>query len=111
MMPLLPVAAVILALQTAPSPPPPTAPSATTAVARRAATPPVIDGKDNDDVWRLAPVIKDFRQFQPTEDANPSFPTEAKVAYDDHNFYVFVRAFDSHPDSIQKLLARPAVGL
>jgi hypothetical protein len=106
MMPLLPVAAVILALQTAPSPPPPTAPSATTAVARRAATPPVIDGKDNDDVWRLAPVIKDFRQFQPTEDANPSFPTEAKVAYDDHNFYVFVRAFDSHPDSIKKLLAR-----
>src|SRR5712664_907309 len=78
------------------------APNATTAMAQRAATPPVIDGKDNDDVWRLAPVIKDFRQFQPTEDANPSFPTEAKVAYDDHNFYVFVRAFDSHPDSIKK---------
>ncbi len=105
-MPLLPVAAVILALQTASSPPPPAAPSATTAVAHRAAKPPVIDGKDNDEVWRLAPVIKDFRQFQPTEDANPSFPTEAKVAYDDHNFYVFVRAFDSHPDSIKKLLAR-----
>jgi len=105
-MPLLPVAAVMLALQTASSPPPPAAPSATTAVAHRAAKPPVIDGKDNDEVWRLAPVIKDFRQFQPTEDANPSFPTEAKVAYDDHNFYVFVRAFDSHPDSIKKLLAR-----
>jgi hypothetical protein len=105
-MPLLPVAAVMLALQTASSPPPSAAPSATTAVAHRAAKPPVIDGKDNDEVWRLAPVIKDFRQFQPTEDANPSFPTEAKVAYDDHNFYVFVRAFDSHPDSIKKLLAR-----
>ncbi len=105
-MPLLPVAAVMLALQTASSPPPPAAPSATTAVAHRAAKPPVIDGKDNDEVWRLAPVIKDFRQFQPTEDANPSFPTEAKVAYDEHNFYVFVRAFDSHPDSIKKLLAR-----
>src|SRR5467141_1486360 len=106
MMPLLPVAAVVLALQTAASAPPPTAPSATTAVAHRAATPPVIDGKDNDDVWRRAPVIRDFRQFQPTEDANPSLPTEAKVAYDDHNLYVFVRAFDSHPDSIKKLLAR-----
>src|SRR3989441_2284069 len=106
MMPLLPVAAVILALQTAQSSPPPTGPNATTAVAHRASTPPVIDGKDNDEVWRLAPVIKDFRQFQPTENADPSLPTEAKVAYDDHNFYVFVRAFDSHPDSIKKLLAR-----
>jgi uncharacterized protein DUF5916/cellulose/xylan binding protein with CBM9 domain len=106
MMPLLPVAAVVLALQTASSPPPPPAPNATTAVAHRAATPPVIDGKDNDDVWRQAQVIKDFRQFQPTEDADPSLATEAKVAYDAHNFYVFVRAFDSHPDSIKKLLAR-----
>lgn len=106
MIPLLPVTAVILALQTASSPPSPPAPSATTAVAHRAPNPPVIDGKDNDEVWRLAPVIKDFRQFQPTEDGDPSFPTEAKVAYDDHNFYVFVRAFDSHPDSIKQLLAR-----
>ncbi len=105
MIPLTPVAAIVLALQTQVSPPP-AAPNATTAVARRATTPPVIDGKDNDEVWRSAPVIKDFRQFQPTEDADPSFPTEAKVAYDDHNFYVFVRAFDSHPDSIKKLLAR-----
>src|SRR5438128_12588301 len=106
MIPLTPVAAIVLALQTASSPRPPTAPNATTAVAQRATTPPVIDGKDNDDVWRLAPVIKDFRQFQPTENADPSFATEAKVAYDDHNFYVFVRAFDSHPDSIKRLLAR-----
>jgi len=110
MTPLLPVATVIFALQAPASPPPAPAPasasSATTTVAHRATTPPVIDGKDNDEVWRLAPVIKDFRQFQPTEDAEPSFPTEAKVAYDDHNFYVFVRAFDSHPDSIKKLLAR-----
>jgi len=106
MMPLLPVATVVLALQSAASPPPPKAPSATTAVAERATTPPVIDGKDNDAVWRIAPVIKDFRQFQPTEDGNPSFPTEAKVAYDDQNLYVFVRAFDTHPDSIKKLLAR-----
>src|SRR5437773_2845120 len=104
MMPLLPVAAVVLALQGATSPPP--ANTATTTVAHRAVTPPVIDGKDNDEVWRLAPVIREFRQFQPTEDANPSLPTEAKVAYDEHNFYVFVRAFDSHPDSIKKLLAR-----
>src|SRR6266550_1354255 len=105
MMPLTPIAAVVLVFQSV-SPAPPTSLSTTTAVAQRATTPPTIDGEDDDAVWRLAPVIKDFRQFQPTEDANPSFPTEAKVAYDDHNFYVFVRAFDSHPDSIKRLLAR-----
>src|SRR5256885_2022300 len=106
MIPLLPVATVVLALQGSASPPPSRGPSATTAVAQRATTPPVIDGKDNDAVWRIAPVIKDFRQFQPTEDGNPSFATEAKVAYDDHNFYVFAQAFAPLPAVIKKLLAR-----
>lgn len=106
-MPLAPVVVVILALQqTAASPPPPTRPNATTAVAQRTSTALVIDGKDNDEVWRTAAVIRDFRTFQPTEDSAPSFPTEARVAYDAHNIYIFVRAFDSHPDSIKKLLAR-----
>ncbi|MGH7520040.1 MAG: DUF5916 domain-containing protein, partial [Gemmatimonadales bacterium] len=107
MTPFTPFVAVIVALQSGgSSSPPPSSSSATTARATRATAPPVIDGKDNDEVWRLAPAIKDFRQFSPTEDADPSFATEAKVAYDAHNFYVFVRAFDSHPDSIKKLLAR-----
>ena len=35
-----------------------------------------------------------------------ALPTEAKVAYDAANLYVFVRAFDPHPDSIIKLLER-----
>lgn len=32
--------------------------------------------------------------------------TAARVAYDEHNIYVFVRAFDPQPDSIVSLLAR-----
>jgi len=106
MMPLTPIAAVILALQTGGSSPPPTSPTATTAIAQRAANPPVIDGKDDDEVWRLATAIGQFRQFRPVEDAEPSLRTEVKVAYDEHNFYAFIRAFDPAPDSIQKLLAR-----
>src|SRR6266581_3346673 len=78
----------------------------TTVVATRALVAPVIDGKDDDAVWREAPAITRFREFSPREDGDPRFATEAKLAYDDRNFYAFVRAFDPHPDSILKLLAR-----
>ena len=80
--------------------------SATQARAVRAAVPVVIDGRDDDTVWRIAQAITQFREFQPKEDGDPRFPTEAKVAYDDRYFYVFIRAFDPHPDSILKLLSR-----
>ncbi len=76
------------------------------AVAVRAAQPPVIDGKDDDPVWATAQPITELRQWQPAEDAPARFRTEARVAYDDRHIYVFVRAFDPHPDSILKLLAR-----
>ncbi|HKW40337.1 MAG TPA: DUF5916 domain-containing protein [Gemmatimonadales bacterium] len=103
------VVLLALALQTATPPPntgvvPPT--TATRASAVRATTAVVIDGRDDDEVWRRAPAITQFREFQPKEDGDPRFPTEAKVAYDDRNLYVFIRAFDPHPDSILKLLAR-----
>jgi hypothetical protein len=80
----------------------------TTSVGRavRAATPPEIDGRDDDAVWRLAPAMTDFRQFDPGENLPPTFRTEAKVAYDERNLYVLVRAFDPHPDSIASLLSR-----
>src|SRR5688572_15204659 len=110
MTPLLPVAAVLAILQTPAPGSVSTAPSSTPAVvsatAQRAQRAPVIDGKDDDEVWQQAVSIGEFRQFAPVEDAEPSLRTEAKVAYDEHNFYAFVRAFDPAPDSIRKLLAR-----
>ncbi|MEP7345122.1 MAG: DUF5916 domain-containing protein [Gemmatimonadaceae bacterium] len=77
-----------------------------TATAVRAEHPVVIDGRDNDDAWARATVITDFRQFIPKEDADPTFKTAARVAYDERNVYVLVRAFDAHPDSIMALLSR-----
>src|SRR5690242_10581065 len=50
------------------------------ASAVRATTPVVIDGRDDDAVWRAAPAITQFREFQPKEDGDPRFATEAKVA-------------------------------
>src|SRR5207245_1573604 len=92
----------------APSPPAAgsRAPVAARVTAGRAQRAPVIDGRDDDEVWRQAPVITEFRQWQPVEDGEPRFRTEAKVAYDTRNFYVFVRAFDPRPDSILKPLSR-----
>src|SRR2546425_7062374 len=68
MTPFLPIAAVILTFQGSSSDVPPTFSPATTAVAQRAMTPPVIDGKDNDEVWRQAQVISMFRQFRRSEE-------------------------------------------
>lgn len=75
-------------------------------VSTRTPAAPDIDGRDTDDVWRTAIVISEFREFQPVEDKEPRFRTEAMVAHDARNLYVFVRAFDPAPDSIETLLAR-----
>src|SRR5437879_2856086 len=84
--------------------PPSAAPRSVTAT--RAAQPPTIDGRDDDAVWRLAKPITEFQEWRPSEGLAPKLPTEAKVAYDAGNLYVFVRCFDPHPDSIITVLAR-----
>src|SRR2546422_1654939 len=104
------VALLAILLQTATSPsgdgvaPPPS--TATRATAVRAKTPVVIDGRDDDEVWRVAPAITQFREFQPKEDGDPRFATEAKVAYEDPSLNVSIGGFAPHRDSIPKLRAR-----
>ncbi|HVE35155.1 MAG TPA: DUF5916 domain-containing protein [Gemmatimonadaceae bacterium] len=76
------------------------------AVGVRAERAPVLDGRDDDAVWRAAPRISDFRQFSPRIDTAASLRTEFRVAYDERNLFVFVRMFDPHPDSILHALTR-----
>ena len=66
----------------------------------------VIDGRADDAVWRTAPVISDFTQFSPVEGGPARFRTEAQVAFDDHDFYAFIRAYDPEPGKISTVLAR-----
>ncbi|HEU4699388.1 MAG TPA: DUF5916 domain-containing protein [Gemmatimonadales bacterium] len=122
MTPLLGLLLVVQAYATTPSPPPspstpakapPGAPPAAppgappTAVrATRAAAPPTLDGRDDDPVWRTAPAVDGFLEARPSEGAPPKLRTEVRIAYDEHNLYAFVRAWDPHPDSIVTLLAR-----
>ena len=76
------------------------------ATAVRALAAPVIDGKPDDAIWATAQPITEFLEFQPNEGKAPRFATEARVAYDQHNFYVFVRMYDDDPDQIRTTLAR-----
>jgi hypothetical protein len=71
-----------------------------------ATEPPVIDGRDHDAIWLRTHPITDFQEWSPTEGKPPRFKTEARVAYDRANLYVFIRAFDPHPDSIIRLIGR-----
>ena len=44
--------------------------------------------------------------FDPVENGEPRFRTEARAAFDDRQSVRLVRAFDPHPDSIVALLSR-----
>ncbi len=71
-----------------------------------AKTPPMIDGVMNDTCWNLVEWTTNFTQIQPTENKPPSQETAFKVLYDNDNLYIFVRAYDTEPDKISKIMAR-----
>jgi hypothetical protein len=104
-MALLPTLLLLQAQATAVAPSLPL-PTATTVQATRTAVPPVLDARDDDRVWKSSPVIARFLEAKPAEGTEPKLRTEARIAYDEHNLYAFVRAYDPHPDSIVSLLAR-----
>jgi hypothetical protein len=99
---------LFLAIQTqAPVTQAPAGPTVTPSVAAaQAPQPPELDGRDDEPIWRQAEAITGFRQARPNEGADPAQRTEARVAYDAQNLYVFVRAYDTAPDSVVSLLSR-----
>src|ERR1041384_1353712 len=46
---------------------------------------PVIDGKLNDDCWKVGEWAGNYTQWIPNEGAKPSQPTQLKILYDDKN--------------------------
>jgi len=68
--------------------------------ARRAAKPPVIDGRLDDEVWRSAPAVELLRSL---DGGKPSLKTVARLAYDDENLYV---AFDCEDPDVWGTLRR-----
>jgi hypothetical protein len=68
--------------------------------------PPVIDGLLNDASWDAVEWTSDFIQSQPQENKPPTQQTAFKFLYDNDNVYIFVRAFDTEPGKISKLMSR-----
>jgi len=62
----------------------------------RVDTPPVIDGRLNDPVWRTVTLITDFVQQAPLDGAPATEHTEVYVAYDrDHLYFGFYLHYDA----------------
>jgi len=55
---------------------------------------PKINGKLDDECWRLGEWQTDFQQFAPTHGKKPTYRTEFKVLYDDKYLYAAIRSFD-----------------
>ncbi|MEZ5291009.1 MAG: DUF5916 domain-containing protein [Vicinamibacterales bacterium] len=59
--------------------------------------PLVIDGQLDETLYRTVPPVSDFIQTVPNEGAPSTEKTEAWIAYDDQNFYLACRCWDSAP--------------
>jgi len=104
--PLLPPPAVPA---TPPSPPPagpvpaapPAAPDARYIIRpARFATPPPINGRLDDPIWRTGTRITGFTQLEPHEGAPESELTEVFLGYDQDNLYIGAHCHDSEPKKI-----------
>src|SRR5512135_2854041 len=71
----------------------------------RTATPPAIDGRLDDAVWREAPSVALTRTFIPDFGREASERTIAYMAYDAETLYFAFRCYDREPDKIKASLA------
>lgn len=69
-------------------------------------SPVTIDGRLDEEVWRSAPVARDFVQSEPQPGMAASERTEVRVAYDHAALYVAARMYDAAPDSIARQMGR-----
>ncbi len=67
--------------------------------------PPVIDGRLDDDCWKLGEWQSNYSQLIPVYNAKPSLKTELKVLYNDQSIFVAIRAYDDM-DKVTRRLGR-----
>lgn len=69
-------------------------------------TAPALDGKLDDDVWKMCTWMDDFIQHEPYNSRPATQRTEFGILFDDNNIYIGIKAFDTSPDSIVTRLTR-----
>src|SRR5213594_705 len=70
------------------------------AAAARTERAPRLDGTLEDSVWKIAPIISDFRQREPLETSPATERTEVRILYDSHHVYFGIHCYDSAPGAI-----------
>lgn len=70
-----------------------------------------IDGRLEDEVWKLARPISDFTQQEPVEGGTPSEPTEIRILFDRDALYIGAEFHDSNPEGIIAHQRRRNAGL
>ncbi len=71
----------------------------------RTGSPPAIDGRLQDAVWREAPSVELIKTFIPDFGREASERTIAFMAYDAENLYFAFKCYDREPDKIKAALA------
>ena len=72
----------------------------------RVESPPVIDGRVNDQVWKQAFMVDQFYQREPNEGAPVSEKTQFFTCYDANNIYFAVKCWDDPQKITAKEMAR-----
>jgi len=62
--------------------------------------PIAVDGVLDEAVWKTAPVVSDYIQFEPNRGEPASVRTEARILYDDTHIYFGFVCYDPDPDKI-----------
>lgn len=70
------------------------------AEAKRTNDVPVIDGSLDEECWKNAFVVKNFKQYDPGHGESAHQKTEVRIIYDDNAIYIGAKMYDSSPDSI-----------
>jgi hypothetical protein len=67
---------------------------------------PVLDGRLDDVLWAHADSVHGFIQVEPRQGEPSQYSTVARIAFDNQNIYVGIRAYDPEPNRIAAQLTR-----
>jgi len=94
------VLGAVTSIASAQTPAPQAPASSVTVTAQRISKPLTVDGRFDDDVYRLLTPFTELIQQDPNEGSAVSERTEVWVVFDDENIYFAAKSFDSHPERI-----------